>query len=490
MALPTHDEAPLLDAALRFADRVRAPFYSPGHKGGRTLPPEFTSRLAEIDLNNLPDTDTLHCPAGPILEAERLLADAYGVRQSFMLVGGSTTGNIAAILAACRPGDKMLVQRAAHKSTIAGLILAGAQPVWLPSDADAVFGIQHGVAASTLERALDDHPDAAGAIVLHPTYYGTTADIAALRDITARRGKLLIADAAHGAHFHFHPQLPAAAEDAAADLVVQSVHKVLSGLSQAAVLHRVTDRIGEARIRRALQLIQTTSPSFPIMASVDLARREMAREGRSIWDGVLQLARDARARLRALPGIRLLDPPEAAPDGAGFHSLDETKIVFGAPELGIDGPWWQRELFRAHGVQPELAGPDYLLCIMGVGSTGADVDRLVEAVSATIVARPSSGSNRRVDLARRAAALPAGPPATLSPRDAFFAACTTVPLADAAGRVAAEVVTPYPPGVPVLMPGERITPALVAFLLDLRAAGLPVSASDITLGHLLVIDHS
>lgn len=464
------------------------PFYSPGHKGGRTLPPAFTERIAELDLNNLPDTDTLHCPTGPILEAERLLADAYGVLQSFILVGGSTAGNIAAILATCRPGDRLLVQRTAHKSTIAGLILAGAQPVWLAPEADAVFGIPHGVRAATLERALEEHPDAVGAVVLHPTYYGTAGDIGALRDVTARRGKLLIADAAHGGHFHFHPDLPTAAEDVGADLVVQSVHKVLSGLSQAAVLHRGTERVSEARVRRALQLVQTTSPSFPIMASIDLARREMALCGRPMWDNVLALARDARTRLAAIPGVRVLGPEDVRAAGGG--ALDETKLVFGAPDLDIDGPWWQRELFRAHGVQPELAGPDYLLCIMTVGSQAGDVDRLVDAVASTIAARPaSSAAGRRSALARSAAAIRDSVPViAATPREAYFARCAPVALEDASGRIAAEVITPYPPGAPVLMPGERVTPALIAYLLEVRAAGLPVSASDLTLAQLLVVD--
>jgi arginine/lysine/ornithine decarboxylase len=484
--------APLFEASLRFADALRAPFYSPGHKGGRSLPAAFRERLAELDLNNLPDTDTLACPTGPILEAERLLAGAYGVRRSFILVGGSTSGNIAAVLASCNPGDELLVQRNAHKSTIAGIILAGVKPVWLFPDTDPLFGIQHGVSAEALAQALDEHPNAVGTVVLNPTYHGSVPDIAALGEVTRRRNKLLLVDEAHGPHFHFHPDLPVAAEDVGADLVVQSTHKVLSGLSQAAVLHAGTDRVDEARIRRALNLTQTTSPSFPVMASIDLARREMALEGRMRWEAILELSREARARLSQIPEVRILERDPVAKPGAGFFSLEQTKIVFGLPEL-MSGTELQRILNREHGVHPELAGRDYVLCILTIGSCRADVDRLVDAVTATVRSyregsRTERSSRPLAALARSAAALRSCPPEiALLPRDAHFAPNVAVRLEETAGRVSAEVVTPYPPGIPVLMPGERITRNLVTFLLDIRAAALPVSVSDPSLERLLVI---
>ena len=202
-----HDSAPLFDSLRQFVEREQAPFYSPGHKGGRTLDPWFRDHIAAIDLNNLPDTDTLHCPEGPILEAERLIADAWGVGQSFILVQGSTSGNIAVALSALRPDEPVLIARNAHKSVLAGLVQVGARPVWLEPRWDDRFGVAHGLDADVVERGFRD--SAAKALwVLHPTYYGTTGDIAALAELCRRHDATLLVDGAHSPHFAFHPDLP------------------------------------------------------------------------------------------------------------------------------------------------------------------------------------------------------------------------------------------------------------------------------------------
>ncbi len=272
-----HDAAPLFESLRRFVERDQAPFYSPGHKGGRTLDPWFRTHIAAVDLNNLPDTDTLHCPEGPILEAERLIADAWGVGQSFILVQGSTSGNIAIALSALRPDEPVLVARNAHKSVLAGLVQVGARPVWLEPRWDDRFGVAHGLDADVVERGFADS-GAKALWVLHPTYYGTAGDIAALSELCRRHDATLLVDGAHSPHFAFHPELPTPGEKAGAAATVQSVHKILSGLSQAAVLHIDPAVLDPASVRRALQLIQTTSPHFAIMASIDLARRQMMHE--------------------------------------------------------------------------------------------------------------------------------------------------------------------------------------------------------------------
>jgi len=224
-----HEAAPLLASALAFIARDQAPFYSPGHKGGRSLDPALRTSLAELDLNNLPDTDTLHCPTGAIREAEALLSDAYGVDHSYMLVGGSTSGNIAALLSTVRPGQSLLVQRNAHKSVIAGIIHAGAVPIWLMPERETDFGIALGVSAASVDAAFRAHPEARGLFALNPTYFGTTPDIAAIASVCRAHDKLLLVDEAHGPHFHFCPELlPRAAEDVGADAVVQSTRSNLS----------------------------------------------------------------------------------------------------------------------------------------------------------------------------------------------------------------------------------------------------------------------
>lgn len=479
-----HDAAPLFDSLRSFVERRQAPFYSPGHKGGRTLDPWFRDHIADLDLNNLPDTDNLHCPEGPILEAERLIADAWGVGQSFMLVQGSTSGNIAVALSALRPDEPVLVARNAHKSVLAGLVQVGAKPIWLEPRWDNAFGVAHGLDASVVQRAFSDS-GAKALWVLHPTYYGTTGDIAALAALCRRHEATLLVDGAHSPHFAFHPDLPAPGEKSGAAATVQSVHKILSGLSQAAVLHIDPAVLDPATVLRGLQLIQTTSPHFAIMASIDLARRQMTMHGHELLEATLVRARSAATRLAAIPGLKVLRPEHLAGAGTGLHQLDETKLLVGVGGLASDGRDLVARLNRVHGVQPELGGGSHVLCITTIGNDDADMDRLVTGFAE--VAGDAGLRSKGAESALVADVLAVRQEAVLTPREAFFAAAETVPLAQASGRVAAEAITPYPPGIPLVMPGERLGSDVLALLRALRAAGNPMSASDPTLEFVTVV---
>lgn len=484
MGVVNHDEAPLFASLRQFVERDQAPFYSPGHKGGRTLDPWFRDNIAAIDLNNLPDTDTLHCPDGPIAEAERLIADAWGVGESFILVQGSTGGNIAVALSALRPGESVLVARNAHKSVLAGLVQVGAKPVWLEPRWDERFGVAHGLDVAVVERALRQ-TNAAALWILHPTYYGTTGDIAALAALCRRFDVKLLVDGAHSPHFAFHPDLPAPGETSGAAATVQSVHKILSGLSQAAVLHIDPQVIETASVRRALQLIQTTSPHFAIMASIDLARRQMMQHGASLLHATLDRARRTAARLAEIPGLTVLRPEHLAGAGTGLHQLDETKLLIGLAGLDVDARDVVATLNRVHGVQPELAGAGHVLCITTIGNTERDMDRLVEGFAD--VARTARRRTADPGSALVADLLAARPEAVLTPREAFFADTETVPIERAAGRVAAEAITPYPPGIPVVMPGELLSRDVIDLLTSLRHAGNPISVSDPTMASVKVV---
>jgi arginine/lysine/ornithine decarboxylase len=479
-----HDIAPLFDSLRQFVERGQAPFYSPGHKGGRTLDPWFRDHIAAIDLNNLPDTDTLHCPEGPILEAERLIADAWGAGQSFILVQGSTSGNVTVALSALRPDEPVLVARNAHKSVLAGLVQVGARPVWLEPRWDERFGVAHGLDADVVERGFRDS-GAKALWVLHPTYYGTTGDIMALAGLCRRHDATLLVDGAHSPHFAFHPDLPTPGESAGAAATVQSVHKILSGLSQAAVLHIDPAVLDPASVRRGLQLIQTTSPHFAIMASIDLARREMALRGRELLDQALQRARDAATRLAAIPGLRVLRPDDLAGSGTGLHQLDETKLLIGTSGLTADARDVVERLNRVHGVQPELSGTGHVLCISTIGNTDDDFERLVAGF--TEVASHAGQKSEDAGPGLIGDLLAVRPETVLTPREAFFAADEAVPLQAATGRIAAEAITPYPPGIPLVMPGERLDTDVIELLLALRDKGNPISASDPTMELVLVV---
>jgi arginine decarboxylase len=476
--------APLYDALRAFVERDQAPFYSPGHKGGRTLDPWFREHLAALDLNNLPDTDTLHCPEGPILQAEQLIAQAWGVGQSFLLVGGSTSGNIAVALAALRPGERVLVQRTAHKSVIAGLVQVGAHPIWLDPLWDENFGFSHGVDVASVERAFQES-GATALWVLHPTYFGTTADLLALAAACRRFDARLLVDSAHGPHFAFHPDLPVAAEQSGATATVQSIHKILSGLSQAAVLHVDPAALDPATVRRALQLIQTTSPHFAIMASIDLARRQMVTAGREMLEQTLDRARRTAQRLAAIPGLEVLRGEHLTGPGTGLHQLDETKLLIGTSGLAAEARDIVARLNQRHGVQPELSGHGHLLCITTIGNTDTDMDRLVSGL--TEVAEHVGRSQAPEQAALLVDVVTFRPELVLTPREAFFAAEQDVPIRSATDRVAAEVITPYPPGIPLVMPGERLSRDVLDLLVALRTSGNPISATDPSLATVRVV---
>lgn len=479
--------APLFDALREFVERDQAPFYSPGHKGGRTLDPWLREHIAAVDLNNLPDLDTLHCPTGPILAAETLIAQTWGSGASFMMVQGSTGGNIAVALSALRPGDRVLVQRNAHKSVLAGLVASGAHPVWLAPQWDPEFGVAHGLAVAAVERALAEN-DATALWILHPTYFGTTADVTALAALCREHGVRLLVDGAHSPHFAFHPELPVAAETAGAAATVQSVHKILSGLSQAAVLHVDPAQLDTGTVRRALQLVQTTSPHFAIMASIDLARRQMATEGRRLLDETLHRARRTARRLAAIPGLRVFGDEQLTGPGSGLCQRDETKLLIGTRGLAADASQLMARLNRVHGVQPELSGAGHLLCILTIGNTDADCDRLVDGLAEVAGhAGLRDDTDSDTDTGVGTDLLGLRPEMVLTPREAFFAGDETVALGAAVGRVAAEPITPYPPGIPLVMPGERLSADVVDALTFLRGAGNPISAADPTLERVTVV---
>jgi arginine/lysine/ornithine decarboxylase len=476
-----HASAPIYEGCITIVRQNQTFLCCPGHKGGRPFSTEFKQNITEIDLNNFKDADNLHCPVGMILEGQNLLADAYGVDKTFILVGGSTAGNTAAIMAATTPGTKILVQRNTHKSTVAGIIHSGAIPIWLTPEWDPVFKIFHGLPTDTLEKALFLHPDSACAFVLNPTYFGAVPDIAALVTACHRENKAILADEAHGPHFHFSPELPLAAEDAGSDTITQSSHKILSTLSQGAVLHVNKQRIKEVKVFKSLQLIQTTSPNFAIMASIDLARRQMMLEGKELLQNLIHMCREARQRLKEIPGVMVLERPLQKKSKAGFYDLDETKIVIDVKDLGLSGYEVLFILNREFKIQPELAGPSYILCVLSVGTERKDLERLVEAfslLSKRKQAHPSRCLLRSLEQAELGCQLSCSPDVRMPPREAFYADATSLEITKCAGRICAEVITPYPPGIPILIPGEYISKDIIDFLISLHEAGNPISCTD------------
>ncbi|ASC70883.1 Arginine decarboxylase [Halomicronema hongdechloris C2206] len=479
-------DTPLLTALAEQAGRAHARFYAPGHKGGQGIPTALKTLLGpavfRADLPELPELDNLFAPEGVIAAAQTLAAEAFGAERSWFLANGSTGGIEAAVLAACGPGDLILVPRNAHRSVISALILSGARPVWVQPDYDADWDLVHGVLPQTIQRGLQQFPETRAVLLTSPTYHGVCSPVAAIAEVVHGRGLPLLVDEAHGAHFAFHPALPPSALAAGADVVVQSTHKVLSAMTQASMLHGQGNRIDWRRLQQALALTQSTSPNYVLLASLDAARQQMALQGQQYLQQTLALAERVRGQIAALPGLRPLQTTDLPRIGA--WTLDTTRLTVEVAGLGLSGFEADMYLHRELGVTAELPTLRHLTFILSLGNTEAEGTRLVQAFG-TLAA--SSGAAAPMPTGTLTMSEPVSVP-PYSPRQAFFAPNQACPIEAAQGHLSAECVCPYPPGIPTLLPGEMISRDAIATLQVIhRSGGIITGCSDPSLTTLRVI---
>jgi arginine decarboxylase len=462
---------PLFDAMVSLAEAKKISFHTPGHKSGKGISTRFRkfvgSKIFTIDLTTLDEVDCLQKPVGVIKEAQELAAEAHGADRSFFLVNGTTVGNHAMILSTVLPGDEVLVARNAHKSILAGIILSGATPRFFLPRFDADLGIAVNVGAEDARNAMRAHPRARVVTVTSPNYYGIAADMAGIVAAAREYDKTLLVDEAHGPHLHFHPALPCSAVDAGADLTVQSTHKIVGGMTQASMLHLREGRADAARVAAILQVLQSTSPSYILMASLDLARMQMATEGRKLLGKAIELAEEARARINRIAGLRCLCAAQV--EAWGDFRLDVTKLTISVKGVGLTGYAASTLLNSEFGIQVEMADLYNVLVIVSIGDRRDDLDRLVCGLEILARRSPSARDGHVADV-------PAVPPVqeaklACTPREAYFAAHTLVPLSRAAGRTSADIITIYPPGIPILVPGEEISQTAVEYLEFLGARG-------------------
>jgi len=470
------ERTPLYDAIVDYAHKNKISFHTPGHKHGQGISKAFRQLVGEkvfrLDLSVMSEVDSLHEPSTVIKEAQILAAKAYGSDYSFFLVNGTTGGNQAMILSVCDPGDKILVPRNAHKSVISGIILSGAEPVYLMPKIDEELDLILNLTPEQVDEALTQHPDAKAVLVTSPTYFGLTADLEAIAEVVHRHGKIFMVDEAHGPHLHFHPGLPKGALDSGADICVQSTHKHLAALSQGSILHVKGVRVDILRLKTNLQMLQTTSPSYVILASLDMARKQMALEGEKLLEANIRLVEDARKRINGIAGLSCLTREKVRERFPGLD-LDVTKLVISTKGINYAGYDLAKILNSEYGIQVELADFRNVLLFTSIGNTSKDIKKLVGSLEKIVKDYRDLFLNQKK---RRQVLFPAFmPQKAFNPREALYRLTRKIPFKRSVGKICAEIVCPYPPGIPVLCPGEVVTQEIYDYLLKVLDSGCRVN---------------
>ncbi|MET0769245.1 MAG: DegT/DnrJ/EryC1/StrS family aminotransferase [Solirubrobacteraceae bacterium] len=470
VAHPEQPAAPYLDAVWAYAFRGPTRFHVPGHKGGAGADPGLRSALGENALMLDVPADIHGIDLGPsptaYQRAEALAAEAHGAARSWFLTNGASQGNHALTLALAPLGAPVVVQRNAHASVVDGLVLSGGVPTYVAPEYEHELGMAHGVTPAALEEALALTPGARAVFIVSPTYYGMAADVEGCAAVCRAAGVPLVVDQAWGPHFGFHPDLPESALHQGADAVLTSTHKIVGSLTQSAMLHVApTGRIDPDVVARMVRLTRSTSPSALLMASLDAARRQLAVHGQALLGRTMAAGDAARAAIDAVDGVRVIgDEFVGRPGVAGW---DPMRIVIDVRGTGCTGYEVAAALREGFDIHVELATHATMVLILGLGQPPEDLERFAHDFAAVV---------RRISRSGEAAALVRAPGAmrnevVVPPRDAFLGEAEVVAVDDAVGRVSAESIAGYPPGIPALLPGERITAELVEYLRELKDSG-------------------
>lgn len=474
--------APIYEALVRYRQERNVLLHMPGHAGGCGFWSKEFKDIGSLDFTEIPGLDDLHEPTGCIKEARELLASAFGAEESFFLVNGATSGIQALFLATCEEGKPVLVPRNGHRSFLAGLVLSGAVPVYYQSEVMEPWGIEVGPRIQEIARLLENHPDASGVFVVAPTFYGTVTDVGLIVQIAGTYDKMVLVDEAHGAHFRFHPKLPAPALSLGCAAAVHGMHKVLPALTQGAALHLGAGYTRRRELRQAFDYLTTTSPSYPLLASLDLARLFMEQQGQDALERALGWAEKYRAAIRSIPGMDC--PGEEFLSVPGVKAYDGLKVLVVIDRFPLTGYQLEEILRERFRIQVEMAGRDYILAMFSMFHDEDDWRHLYKALV-------SISANYRMDGKGERPRVPVPPvsQAVLTPRQAFFARKRKVKLSELVGEVAAEMVAGYPPGIPCLVPGEQVTPEAYDYLVFLKNSGARIQGpEDPELNCLYVVD--
>ena len=475
------NQAPIYEALVKLRKKRIVPFDVPGHKRGRGNP-ELVELLGEkcvgIDVNSMKPLDNLGHPISIIRDAEELAADAFGASHAFLMIGGTTSSVQTMILSTCKAGDKIILPRNVHKSAINALVLCGAIPIYIEMSVDPKIGIALGLENDRVAQAIKDHPDAQAILINNPTYYGICSDLKGLTEMAHEAGMMVLVDEAHGAHLHFTDKLPISAMDAGADMAAVSMHKSGGSLTQSSLL-LIGEQMNPEYVRQIINLTQSTSASYLLMASLDISRRNLALRGKESFEKVIELSEYARREINVIGGYYAYS--KELIDGVSVCDFDVTKLSVYTQGIGLTGIEVYDLLRDEYDIQIEFGDIGNILAYISIGDRIQDIERLVGALADIKRLYSRNGKD-----------LIAGeyiqPELVLSPQEAFYSERKSLSLDESVGQVCGEFVMCYPPGIPILAPGERITREIVDYIQFAKERGCSLQGTeDPEVNHINVI---
>ncbi|GHI01388.1 aminotransferase class I/II-fold pyridoxal phosphate-dependent enzyme [Neobacillus kokaensis] len=472
----SQNQTPLFSGLLQHAKRNPIQFHIPGHKKGAGIDPEFRQFIGDnalsIDLINIGPLDDLHHPKGMIKEAQELAAKAFGADHTFFSVQGTSGAIMTMVMAVCGPGEKIIVPRNVHKSIMSAIVFSGAIPVFIHPEIDKELGISHGITTDSVEKALEQHPDAKAVLVINPTYFGVSADLKKIVEIAHSYHIPVLVDEAHGVHIHFHDELPLSAMQAGADMAATSVHKLGGSMTQSSVLNVKEGLVSVKHVQSILSMLTTTSTSYLLLASLDTARKQLAVKGRDLIDKTIRLAGSIRKQINEID--HLYCAGEEILGSKAAYDYDPMKLIISVKDLGLTGFEVEKWLREKHNIEVELSDLYNILCIVTFGDTEYEANMLVNALKDLAC----EFEHRAEKIEPVEVLLPEIPVLALTPRDAFYSETEVVPFEESEGRIIAEFVMVYPPGIPIIIPGEIMTKENLHYIKKNLEAGLPVQGPE------------
>ena len=491
--MSNQEKMPFVEALESYKEQHFVPFHTPGHKIGVEAPQllkDWMGAALPYDLGVMYALDDLHEPERELKEAQDLTAELYGADYCWFSINGTTALIEAMIMGTVGPDETIIIPREAHRSVISGLVLSGAKPVYMDCQFDERWGIPLGVSLEDAIKTMDAHPEAKAILLVYPNYYGVGVDIVKIVKEAHKRGVIVLVDEAHGPHLPFSENLPVEAIAAGADLVAQSTHKSVGSLTQTSWLLGQGDKINQRRITQMHQMLQSTSPNYIFLASLDMARHQLATKGKNLVSRTVDLSLYLRNELNKISGITTMEYTDIQERVVNF---DCTKVLIDAKNLGLTGVEFERML-RKHRIEVELVQAYHVLVLITIGDTKESVMSLIQAVQAIsdMILHTSKVVNSKVvenaeDLSKDSALLPK-PIVRVTPRNAMYANREKVPLQDALHRIAGETIAYYPPGIPCVAVGEEISASVLQYIENRKALGyVPNGADDMSLETIWVL---